>query len=89
MEMRRADADPAASPVEVRTAQLEHELTLCADAIALVSGGGASRVWLVGMRSGSELIARAVEMGVAADLIVRARWWPDEEAFDLLVQRDG
>jgi hypothetical protein len=90
MEMRRA-ADANAAPWDSHPADslLEHELTLCAGAIALVAGGGAPRIWLVGMRSGHDLIEQAVRMGQAADLLVRARWWPDEEAFDLLVRQHG
>ena len=90
MEMRRAADGKAArresAPVD---SVLEHELALCAGAVALVAGGGAPRVWLVGMRSGNNLIKRAVRMGVAADLLVRAQWWSDEETFDLVVSRHG
>ncbi len=90
MEMRRATDGKAvrweSAPVD---SLLEHELALCAGAVALVAAGGAPRVWLVGMRSGNQLIKRAVRMGLATDLLVRAKWWADEETFDLVVSRHG
>jgi hypothetical protein len=89
MEMRRVDSGSTSPATAADGSLLEHETGLCAGAIALVSSGGAPRVWLVGMRSGRELITRAVEMGVASDLVVQARWWPDEEAIDLVVLRHG
>lgn len=68
---------------------LEHEGRLVAGAVALVASGGAPRVWLVGMRSGRELVRLAITMGNSADLLVRAKWWPNEEALDLVVQQHG
>ncbi len=68
---------------------LDHELQLVKSAIALVEAEGAPRVTLVGMRSGGGLIARALTMGATAGLVVRARWWPEGEAFDLVVEQHG
>jgi hypothetical protein len=76
-------AAPTANPV------LDHELHLLRSAVALVEADGAPRVTLVGMRSGGGLIARALTMGASAGLVVRARWWPEGEAFDLVVERHG
>ena len=89
MEIPRAGADASHSEESVATPLLEHEMKLCASAIALVASGGAPRVWLVGMRSGRALVTHALAMGRASDLAVRARWWPDEEALDLVVDHHG
>lgn len=89
MEVPRAAGNAERTEIAGTTPLLEHESTLCASAVALVASGGARRVWLVGMRSGQMLAARALRIGTAADVSVTTRWWPDEEAFDLLVQRHG
>ena len=68
---------------------LEHELRLIGSAVALVEAGGAPRVTLVGMRSGGELVTRALAMGTQARLPVRARWWPEGDALDLVVEQHG
>jgi len=89
MEISRTGTGATHARTAVNPSLLEHELKLCAGAIALVVSGGAPRVWLVGMRAGRELVRQAITMGHAADLAVRARWWPDEEALDLVVEHYG
>ena len=46
-------------------------------------------VTLVGMRSGEPLVTQALRMALSAGLRAHARWWPDGEALDLVVERDG
>jgi hypothetical protein len=80
---RRQPEAPAPDP------SLAHELKLAASAIALVEAGGAPRVTLVGMRAGRELVSRALAMASPAPVLVRARWWPEGDALDLVVERHG
>ncbi len=83
-------AAPAPHEVPAQLATLlAHELKLAAGAIALVESGGAPRVTLVGMRGGRDLVVRALAMASTAPVLVRARWWPEGDALDLVVESHG
>ena len=82
-------ARPAPRRTTLQHPALLHELKLTAGAVALIEAGGAPRVTLVGMRSGEPLLTQALRMALSAGLRAHARWWPDGEALDLVVERDG
>lgn len=68
-------------------AALERELTLIADAIALVRAGGSPRVVVAGLTFADQLLPRATVMASDAGVRLVALWSTDEHLTDLAVER--
>ena len=67
--------------------QLDRELQLIADAIAMVSRGGSPRVTVAGLRLGSALLKPAAELARGAGVRIVPRWSADEAGVDIAVER--
>ena len=78
-----ASVDPATTVER----QLERELGLVADAIAMVAGGSAPRVTVGGLRLGDALLEPAERLARAAGVRLVPRWSADEAGVDIAVER--
>ena len=67
--------------------QLDRELQLVADAIAMVSSGASPRVTVAGLRLGSALLEPAERLARAAGVRIVPRWSADEAGVDIAVER--
>jgi hypothetical protein len=68
-------------------AQLDRELSLIRDAIALVDGGASPRVVLAGLQFGDRLIEQARRMAAASGVSVVPLWTTDERGADIAIER--
>jgi hypothetical protein len=78
----------AAAPRDPGTtaADLAQDLELVRAAIALILGGGADRVTLIGLRAAERLLPQAQTLSLAAGLRARAAWHPGEPGCDITVE---
>ncbi|HEY7970647.1 MAG TPA: hypothetical protein VID95_11680 [Candidatus Limnocylindrales bacterium] len=67
--------------------QLDRELQLVVDAIAMVSSGASPRVTVAGLRLGSALLEPAEELARTAGVRIVPRWSADESGVDIAVER--
>jgi hypothetical protein len=74
-------------PDTVIPASVERELTLIADAIALVRGGASTRVVVAGLRLADQILPRARMMASEAGVRVVPLWGADEHLTDIAVER--
>jgi hypothetical protein len=66
--------------------QLDRELQLIADAIAMVSRGGSPRVTVAGLRLGSAILEPAEQLARQAGVRIVPRWSADEAGVDIAVE---
>jgi hypothetical protein len=67
--------------------QLDRELQLVADAIAMVSRGGSPRVTVAGLRLGNALLEPAERLARIAGVRIVPRWSADESGVDIAVEQ--
>ena len=67
--------------------QLDRELQLVADAIAMVSRGASPRVTVAGLRLGNALLEPAERLARTAGVRIVPRWSADEAGVDITVER--
>jgi hypothetical protein len=66
--------------------ELDRELRLIADAIALVATGGSKRVTLSNLRLAEQLLVEAEQMAATVGVTVRPLWSTDESGLDLSIE---
>jgi hypothetical protein len=67
--------------------QLDREIGLIADAIAMVARGGSPRVTVAGLRLGEAVLGPAEELAEEAGVRVVPRWNAGEAGVDIAVER--
>jgi hypothetical protein len=77
--------DTQESAVAVRR-QLDLELKLISDAIAMVASGGSPRVTVAGLRLGDTLLEPARRLARGAGVRVVPKWGADESGVDIVVE---
>lgn len=75
---------PADWPVQV---QLDRELELIREAIAMVAGGASPRVTVAGLRFGDRLVESARRMATPSGVAVVPLWTTDEGGADIALER--
>ncbi len=73
-------------PASAVQRQLDRELQLVADAIALVAGGRSPRVTVAGLRLGDAVLAPARELAREAGVRIVPHWSADETGVDIAVE---
>jgi hypothetical protein len=66
--------------------QLDRELELIRDAIALVASGRSPRVTVAGLRLGDALLAPAERLARQAGVRIVPKWGADESGVDIAVE---
>jgi hypothetical protein len=66
--------------------QLDRELGLVADAIALVASGRSPRVTVAGLRLGDAVLEPARRLALQAGVLIVPRWNADESGVDISVE---
>jgi len=70
--------------------QVDRELRLVTDAIAMVAGGRSSRVTVAGLALGDAVLEPARRLARQAGVRIVPEWTADEEGVDITVERlDG
>jgi hypothetical protein len=67
--------------------QLDRELRLVSDAIAMVASGHSPRVTVGGLRLGDELLEPARRLAGQAGVRIVPHWMADEAGVDITVER--
>ena len=66
---------------------LERELRLVREAIAMVAGGGSTRVTVAGLHFGEALLTTARSLATEAGVRLVPLWMPDDAGADIAVER--
>ena len=66
--------------------QLDRELGLVAEAIAMVARGGSPRVTVAGLRLGEAVLEPAERLAQSAGVHIVPRWSADESGVDIAVE---
>ena len=67
--------------------QLDRELGLIRDAIAMVAAGKSPRVTIAGLRLGDALLVSAERLASQAGVRIVPRWPTDESGLDITVEK--
>ena len=76
-----------ANPAGAVQHQLERELRLVSDAIAMVAGGGSPRVTIAGLSLGDQVLEPARRLARQAGVRIVPQWTADESGVDITVER--
>ena len=73
-------------PADAVQRQLDREIQLVADAIAMVAGGRSPRVTVAGLRLGDAVLEPALRLAREAGVRIVPHWTADESGVDISVE---
>jgi 3-dehydroquinate synthase class II len=76
-------------PVTAVQRQLDREIQLVADAIAMVASGGSPRVTVAGLQLGDAVLGPAEQLARQAGVRIVPQWTADESGVDISVEPVG
>ena len=74
-------------PVDEVQRQLDRELRLVADAVAMVAAGASPRITVAGLRLGDAVLDPARSLAEEAGVRIVPQWTGDESGVDIAVER--
>jgi hypothetical protein len=76
----------SSGPASATERQIDRELGLVADAIAMVASGASPRVTVGGLRFGDAILAAAERLAREAGVRIVPQWPADESGIDIAVE---